>query len=183
LESERANFYRKIDEEIENTIRGISATTLLREVRFDGASSKWRLDRVLAARHLLSDEDDYSMDLAIIEIKHIEPTSGKGRYHQHMSYAYVELNDLRLGYKSEAEAGSDVPRFCLIVNRYPVTGESKRDYGRIFQTIGVKMINFNDDAEKASFLEEIRRLCQQWGFDEQSRRLEEALKTLDKTAK
>jgi len=134
----------------------------------------------LAAKPLLSEDDDYSVDLAIIEIKHIEPTSGKGRYHQHMSYAYVELNDLSVGYKSETEVGSQVPRFYLIVNRCPISGESKRNYPRIFQTIGVKMINFNDDAEKASFLDEIRRLSQEWGFDEQSRRLAEAFKIADK---
>jgi len=42
------------------------------------------------------------------------------------------------------------------------------------------MINFNDDAEKASFSDEIRRLSQEWGFNEQSRRLEEAFKIADR---
>lgn len=165
----RIHFYAKIDEEIESTIQGMSDIRLLKEVTFDGASVRWRVDRVLAAKPLLS--KDYAVDLAIIEIKHIGPASGKGRYHQHMSYAYMELNDIRLGCESKTEIGTRVPKFYLIVNRFPMVGEPKRDYQRIFETIRATMVNFNDDTRRATFLEEIRGLSQEWGSYEQYRKL------------
>lgn len=80
----------------------------------------------------------------LAECKKVNPgRSGGGTLERSMAQAYMELNDLRLG-------NADLKLF-LFVSRLSEKGEIRRDYRRIFATIGVRLVNFEDNEDLERF--------------------------------
>ena len=131
-----------------------------------GLSAQWQPDLVLMA-HSLFDSLKPSLELAMVECKFVSDSSSEGTYWSQMSRAYMSLNDLRLVYREDLS-------FYLAVNRYS-TG-IRRDYSKIFRSIGVRLVNINLPEERLEFESDIKKLLEETTYDEQAKKLEEVCK-------
>ena len=118
-----------------------------------GASGPWRAD-IAINEHEISPQRERSIYLGpirgVIECKSLSPSVSPGSYETALARGYALLNDIKIG-----NVGV---RLFMVFNRNPVQGETPRDPRVLFRKIDALFVNFDDEADRHRFQDELAAL-------------------------